>query len=847
MKNYFTSHHYFFPGNTIKRDWKAWLILLVGLLLTYRATTVTYREVDLQAKTEFEDVCDEIKMKISARMQAHELFLRSAAAFVESSDTVTRLDWKLFNLSAKISHDLPGIQGVGYLAIVPAHQLQSHIQNIWKEGFPEYSIRPTGGRPVYTSVIFIEPFGGRNLDAFGYDFYTEPIAGKAMDRSRDSCISALSGKVILKQLNCETLQNGSLMFVPVYRNGLPTGNVEQRRAAIKGWVYSPFGMNDIMNGILGRWDFTQENRIHLQIFDDRISTASILYDSQQNDTIIHKKTPSRIVTLPVEYSGEKWILKFTRDEILITFYQNKILRVFFACLIITVLLFFLTRSLIKTRHKAREIADQLTKELKESEEKLRFAHEYTAVGMCRVGLDGRFQWINNAFTKILGYSSDEILNEESTKITFPEDRNMEIVELNKILSGGEISANFEKRYLHKTGKIVWASIVSTLIKSSSNAPFIITQITDITDKKIAEDELRKLSLAVEQSPETIIITDTMGNIEYANPKTVEITGYTFEELKGKNPSVFKSGETSPTDYKELWETIKSGKQWTGIFHNMKKDGSLYWELARIAPIVDTNGKITNYLAIKEDITERKKINDELIASEAKLKEANATKDKLFSIIAHDLRGPIGNFQPILEVLTNEADLDEADRNSLMDGLLQASKTTFSLLENLLNWARSQSNGIKLSPNHINISEIIHKNVDLLSATASQKAILIEVKTDVKLTAYADVDSINLVIRNLLSNAIKFTPNQGAISIYAKDLDRMIEVTVEDNGVGIKKEVLDHLFSLNSNKISAGTNQEKGSGLGLVLCKDFVEKNGGEIRVESIPGEGSRFIFTVPKG
>ncbi len=847
MKNHFKDHHYIFPGNTIKRDWKAWLILLVGLLLTYRATTVTYREVDLQARTEFEDVCDEINMKISARLQAHGLFLRSAAAFVESSDTVTRLAWKLFNLGAKINHDLPGLQGVGYLAIVPANQLQCHVQKIRKEGFPDYSIRPAGNRPVYTSVIFIEPFTGRKLDAFGYDFYTEPIAGKAMDRSRDSCVPALSGKVILKQGNDQTLQNGSLMFVPVYRSGLPTGNVEQRRVAIKGWVYSPYGISDIMNGILGRWDFTQENRIHLQIFDEGISTASILYDSQQNDKINHKKTPSRIVTLPVEYSGEKWILKFTRDENLITFYQNKILRVFFACLIITILLFFLTRSLLKTRHKAREIAGQLTKELKESEEQLRFAHEYTAVGMCRVGLDGRFQWINNAFTKILGYTPDEILNEESTKITFPEDRNMEIVELNKIISEGEISANFEKRYLHKTGKIVWASIVSTLIKSSSNTPFFITQITDITDKKIAEDELRKLSLAVGQSPETIIITDTMGNIEYANPKTVEITGYTFEELKGKNPSIFKSGETSLTDYSELWQTIKSGRQWSGIFHNKKKDGSLYWELARIAPIVDSNGVITNYLAIKEDITERKKINDDLIASEAKLKEANTTKDKLFSIIAHDLRGPIGNFQPILEVLTNEADLSEADRNSLMDGLLQASKTTFSLLDNLLNWARSQSNGISLSPDQMNISEIIHKNVDLLSTAARQKAIRIEVKTVDNPTVYADVDTINLVIRNLLSNAIKFTQNQGAISIFIRDAGEMIEVTVEDNGVGIKQEVLDHLFGLNSVKISAGTNQEKGSGLGLVLCKDFVEKNGGVILAESVLGKGSKFTFTIPKG
>lgn len=846
MKNYFTNYQNSFPGATIKRGWKALLILLVGLILTYRATTVTYREVDLQAKTEFEDVCDEIKMKISARMQAHELFLRAATSFVESSDTVTRLDWKLFNLNANISNELPGIQWIGYIKIVPENQLLQHVQNIRKEGFSEYSVKPSGDRPFYTPVIYIEPFIERNLDAFGHDMFTEQVQRKAMEHARDSNVAILSGKVDLTQGPDSSIQEGSLMFVLFYRRGLQISTVEQRRSAIKGWVYSPYGMNDIMNGILGRWDVTKENRIHLQIFDDTISTNSLLYDSQLKDKISHKKAPSRIVTLPVEYSGKKWVLKFARDENLITFYQNKILRVFFACFIISILLFFLTRSLIKTRYNAREIADQLTKALKESEEQLRFAHEYTAVGMCRVGLDGRFQWINNTFTTILGYTIEEILNEESSKITYPEDRNMEISELEKIISEEEISANFEKRFLHKTGKIVWASIVTTLIKRNNNAPFFITQITDITDKKIAENELRKLSLAVEQSPETIIITDTKGNIEYVNPKTVEITGYTFEELKGKNPRVLKSGETSPTDYKELWETIKSGKQWAGIFHNKRKDGSFYWESAMIAPIVDAKGRITNYVAIKEDITEKKKINDDLIASEAKLKEANTTKDKLFSIIAHDLRGPIGSFQPILELLTNEEDLDEADRNALMDGLLKASKTTYSLLENLLNWARSQSDGIKLSPGQINISEIINKNVDLLSATANQKAIKIEVNADDSLSVFADVDSINLVIRNLLSNAIKFTPEQGAITISARDNGRYIEVIIEDNGVGIKKEVIEKLFGLNSGIISSGTNQEKGSGLGLVLCKDFVEKNGGEIRVESNLGVGSKFIFTVPK-
>ena len=831
---------------TLKSTWKAWLILLVGLLITFRATYTTYWQVEKQAKKEFTDVCDEIRTRISVRLQAHELLLRATSAFIESSDTVTRQVWKIFNRQANINIELPGIQEVGYAVIISANQLTRHIQNIRKEGFPEYSIKPSGIRPFYTSVVYIEPFIGRNVRVFGYDMFTDRTRRKAMEDARDSNIATLSGKVVLIQETDQDLQAGTLMLFPVYQNGLEANTIEKRRATIRGWVFSPFRMNDLMQGILGRWDIKKENRVHLQIFDDSVSANSLMYDSQLLDKIGHKDASGRIVFLPIEFGNRKWILQFTRAENLIALYQYKILRVLFACLIISILLFLLSLSLIKTRNRARKIAEQLTKELKESEEKLRFAFEYTAVGMSRIGLDGKFQWINSAFTAILGYTLEDVLNEDFSKTTYPEDQYIGKSELGEIISGEVSSANFEKRYLHKNGKIVWVSIVATLIRSDNNPSFLITQITDITDKKNAENELRKLSLAVEQSPNTIIITDTDGNIEYVNPKTVEITGYTFEELRGKNPRQLKSGETSSLEYKILWDTIKSGKQWTGTFHNKRKDGSFYWESAIIAPILDAKGNTTNYLAIKEDITDQKKAHDDLIASEAKLKEANYTKDKLFSIIAHDLKGPIGNFQPILELLTNADDLEEADRNALMDGLLQGSKTAFSLLENLLSWARSQSDGIKLSPKQFIIGEIINKNVDLLSSTANQKAIRIEVKMDDKLTAFADIDSINLVIRNLLSNAIKFTPNQGTITISANDIGRNIEVSIKDNGIGIKKEVIVKLFNLNSGIISSGTNQEKGSGLGLVLCKDFVEKNGGEIRVESTLGVGSKFIFTVPK-
>jgi len=464
---------------------------------------------------------------------------------------------------------------------------------------------------------------------------------------------------------------------------------------------------------------------------------------------------------------------------------------------------------------------------------------------CIGSKDGNFLEVNQAFAINHGYSVDELIGKPAIEIFAPEVREKfrEQVEIFNQL--GHYS--FESVHIRKDGSTFPVEIDATVVKDEQGDVLCrIVTVLDITAYKSAEDQLKKLSQAVEQSPVSILITDVAGNIEYANQKAFETTGYTLHDLKGKNPRVFKSGEMASSAYQFLWETIISGKTWSGIFHNKRKDGSLYWESATISPIISSSGLITHFVAIKEDITQKKKVTDDLIESEAKLAEANATKDKLFSIIAHDLRGPIGNFLPVLELLTSDENLQDDDRNALMKGLLQGSRTALNLLENLLFWSSSQLNRIKLIPAYYFIKEIINWNIHLLSPVAFSKSIDISLNAPEELSVYIDKNSIDLVVRNLISNAIKFTHKRGNIVISISDAGDFVEVEVADNGVGIPKEVVKTLFTSNTFYTTQGTDRESGSGLGLVMCRDFVEKNGGKIRVESIPGQGSKFIFTLPK-
>lgn len=458
-------------------------------------------------------------------------------------------------------------------------------------------------------------------------------------------------------------------------------------------------------------------------------------------------------------------------------------------------------------------------------------------------IEGTILEVSPSVSRFLLYEREELIGTPVQNVYFDKNDRQEL--LREAKEKGEL-LDYELRLKNKNNELVWASINNiNLLDREGNLMGIESMVRDISFRKHAEDEMRKLSTAVEHSPVSIIISDLEGKIVYANPKAVETTGYSLEELLGQNPRVLKSGETDSQEYRHLWETISKGNQWSGTFHNKKKNGTLYWESSSISPIRDNSGKIINYVAVKEDITEKKKINDELIDSEARLKIANQTKDKLFSIIGHDLRSSIGSFGPILELLTDEKNLDETEKSVLLNALIQGSKTSYNLLENLLSWASGQSGRINLEPVHFNIHEIIESNMDLLSSSALQKSITLAVNSHKNASVFADRNSIDLVVRNLLSNAIKFTYEKGSITINVLAKGEFIEIEIADSGVGIKKEVAGNLFNSNSFYTTLGTNFEKGSGLGLVLCKDFVQKNGGDIRVESTLGVGSKFIFSIP--
>ncbi len=270
-------------------------------------------------------------------------------------------------------------------------------------------------------------------------------------------------------------------------------------------------------------------------------------------------------------------------------------------------------------------------------ELFRQTFELAAVGIAHVSLDGRWRRVNRKLCEILGYSYTELLRLTFQDITHPDDLGTDLQFVQKLLAGALSSYEMNKRYLSKQGKLIWANLTVSLVRNTEERPlYFISVIEDISARKrleldlaeyknqlkrmvsertekllLADTKVRQLSAAVEQSPVSVVITDTDGNISYINPKFAELTGYTAEELHGKNPRILKSPITPAATYAEMWQTITTGKLWRGEFCNLKKNGEIYWESASIQPLLDETGKVTHYVGVKEDITHHKAAAEEL--------------------------------------------------------------------------------------------------------------------------------------------------------------------------------------------------------------------------------------------
>lgn len=515
---------------------------------------------------------------------------------------------------------------------------------------------------------------------------------------------------------------------------------------------------------------------------------------------------------------------------------------------------------------------RIDEKLRRSEERFRSTFEQAAVGIAHVALNGDWLSVNQKFCDILGFSAEELLKMNCLAMTHQEDLQLDKEMIGRLLKHEISTYAIEKRYLHKGGGYVWCQITRSIVQESPESPvYFLSVIEDISKRKETELALKnseqRLSTIFRESPSAILII-SMRDGQYldVNEAFLRITGYSRREVIGRrineismfaNPedriglirNLEKTGEVRDMEFEFR---LRSGASATGLLHatilNIENEPQM---LAVVTDITERKKALEQIRSFVEELQENK-LTLEMNARQMselneKLKELNASKDKFFSIVAHDLRSPFSALLGFSEYMYNH--IEELTPDEVKDFSFRIYKSLNSLLkliENLLQWARIHTGKMEFSPAGFNLNELIGEILNIFNMNARRKNIELLCSLDQPYNVFADKDMIDSVIRNLLSNAIKFTAPGGKIRMSARRENGFVQVEVSDTGIGIGKEDLERMFRIDENITREGTENEKGTGLGLVLCREFVEMNGGKISVASEAGKGSTFRFTIPQ-
>ena len=598
-----------------------WLVLTVGLIVTSAATLFMKSSVDTIADHDFANLCSAVQNKISDRLEDHARVLISGAAFFNASDTVTRKKWHIYTQGQNISKQLPGIQGTGFSLLIPRNKLPRHINEIRSQGFPAYTVHPNGDRELYSSIIYLEPFDLRNKRAFGYDMLSEPARRTAMELARDTNNPVLSDKVRLIQETDKDIQAGTLMYMPVYRKGMPIETVEQRRAAIYGWVYSPYRMNDLVQGALGVRNMEKEKLLHLQIFDsEHPSQEKLLYSSliPKDSKLFSHVHYSKL--LPIDFNGHHWTLCFTHTGG--GFASVEYIRVWLTMgsgIIITFLLFALARTLLDSRAGVLR--------------KLSRAVEQSPISIVITDAEGTIEFVNPAFTKITGYCAKEAIGQNPKILKSGQTSPETYKELWLSIASGK---PWEGEFLNKRkdGQMFWEHCnISAIYNNNRKITHYLASKVDITERKRAEKQILDagvfLDAIIEQSQVSTAILDDKGTLIRVNQKLLEVLNVSADEIvgiynifndnlveaQGFMPRVrgaFDKGEA--THFTIEYNTPQ-------VQHlDLTNSAHAILEIM-LSPVKNIDGKVTNFIIQLIDVTE-------LIVTKDAIKTANDVRNAI---------------------------------------------------------------------------------------------------------------------------------------------------------------------------------------------------------------------------
>ena len=479
-------------------------------------------------------------------------------------------------------------------------------------------------------------------------------------------------------------------------------------------------------------------------------------------------------------------------------------------------------------------------QLAESEKRFRELSNLSFEGII-IHQDGILIDANLSFLKMIRFTKEELIGKNVIALVVPEKYHQFLAEQRT----KDYVKPYEIEAVRRDGVVVPIEIESQNINYQGEIRRV-SAIRDITARKKSEAEIQKLSVAINQAFVAVAITDKDRKIEYVNPYFCELTGYTFDEVNGKTLCALQFNGEIPEEYEKIIGFLSAGNSWEGEFTSRKKNGKEYTERAIITPVKDEGGNVTNFIAVKMDITGQKEIEEALVKAKEKAEESDRLKSAFLANMSHEIRTPMNSIIGFSEML-DMPDIEDENRNKFIEIIKINSYRLLSLIDDMIDVSKIEAGLIEIHETKTNVNKLFSDIYDSFRFSANKKNLNLVLDTGLKnelSTISVDSTKLNQIITNLINNALKFT-HKGEIKFGYKLKSDMLEYFVSDTGIGINEEHQKNIFERFRQVEVTATKKYEGTGLGLAISKALVEKMGGKIWVVSKPGFGSIFYFTLP--
>ena len=869
--------------NQAARNPAAWGVLVVGLSLVAAVWHFLAEREDRIAREQFNLLANEIVADIGDRMRQHEQILLGGAGLFAASESVSRATWRAYVERLNLGKNSPGIQGVGFSKVIAPADLAGHIAAIRAEGFPDYTVRPPGERALYTSIIYLEPFEGRNLASFGYDMFSESTRNKAMRGAVDGNRTSITGKVKLVQETHGKPQAGFLMYVPIYRKHMPVETADERWRALSGFVYSPYRVADLMRGILGNrnvqsLDFT----IHDGTAADE---ESLMYDSAEALERKPAPAPRFKVVHKVEAYGNAWTVSLnSRPAFEAGFHSDLEYAIPVLGIMVSGALFLLVVSLTGGREKALSLAKTMTAELATAAQTLRDLHAIASdqslslddkiertllLGICHfgqpVGVVGEIADGIHTIRHIVGpdwmpeAGSTRPVADTFCSLVAAAGRPVAIADADVgAYRDHPASRAGVKSYigapLRVEGKLYGTlgfsgpspqgqafddSDLSLIQMMAEWIGTLMGRRRQIERLNASNAELRdsenRLSAIFRMVVDGIITIDEQGSMETVNPAAEKLFGYAADEMIGRNVRMLMPEPYAGHHDGYLAAYRKTGEaKIIGIGREVvgkRKDGSEFPLDLAVSEVRIGTHRI--FVGVVRDLTERKKIE--------------RLHKEFVSTVSHELRTPLTSIMGSLGLVRGGAMGAVPDKVLRLVDIAHAnSDRLVRLINDILDIEKIESGKFEFRMAPVDLDRLAEQAIESNRGYAERLSVRLHLaRAADRAMVFGDPDRLTQVMANLLSNAAKFSPPGGAVEVTLERQGDWARVSVRDHGPGIPANFREKVFGKFSQADASDSRAKGGTGLGLNITKAIVDRHGGRIWFEDGAGGGTVFRVELP--